>query len=194
MCDGSDYVSFCHYGDLSWWDLLQDRKVDGINHLKESFDNKWIPEPNSGCWLWVAGSCSLQPGSSGRYGAFYVPSEKRNIGAHRVSWLLYRGELPNKAVVCHKCDTPSCVNPEHLFLGSHRDNTRDCMNKGRATAWRSFDSKGERNPNAKLSNRQVLEIRSLGGKFSKKELAERFCVTPSNIYLILTGRSRSVDP
>lgn len=88
----------------------------------EAFEHKYIPEPNSGCWLWH-GSCCRDG-----YGNFY--DGKRVIGAHRFSWQAHKGVIPGGLHILHKCDTPSCVNPDHLFLGTHTDNMRDMTAKG----------------------------------------------------------------
>lgn len=87
------------------------------------FESKFIPEPNTGCWLWTATSVKYG------YGTFHWRGKDRY--AHRVSWELYRGTWPSTLCVLHKCDTPACVNPEHLFLGSRTDNNADCVSKGR---------------------------------------------------------------
>jgi hypothetical protein len=78
-------------------------------------------EPLSGCWLWNG---ALR--SSG-YGAAFLAGKA--VGAHRAAWTLFRGEIPEGMFVCHKCDVKSCANPEHLFLGTHDDNMRDCAAK-----------------------------------------------------------------
>jgi hypothetical protein len=90
---------------------------------RESFEAKYIPEPNSGCWLWTA-NCNV-----GGYGI--LKYQRKNRPAHRLSWRFYRGEIPTGLLVCHKCDTPACVNPDHLFLGTPTDSQRDCSRKGR---------------------------------------------------------------
>lgn len=81
-------------------------------------------EPMSGCWLWT-GSIA-QHG----YGVFGIKGHSQR--AHRVSWAMHRGKIPDGLYVCHRCDVPSCVNPAHLFLGTQRDNIHDCIKKGRA--------------------------------------------------------------
>ena len=75
------------------------------------------------CWNWIAGD------RGNGYGAFRF--RKKVWDAHRVSWVLANGEIPDKLLVCHKCDNRRCVNPNHLFLGSFTDNLLDSFNKGR---------------------------------------------------------------
>ncbi len=100
--------------------------------LVERFEEKFTPVTESGCWLWTA-SCHDRG-----YGLFYTG---RNLKkgkmefAHRVSYELYKGTRPAaNEEVCHRCDTPCCVNPDHLFLGSHRDNMVDMVEKNRFVA------------------------------------------------------------
>lgn len=95
----------------------------------ERFETKFIPEPNSGCWIWIAAA------DKRGYGRFRIGSltdgSRRTAIATRVAWVIYKGELPQNLDVCHRCDNPPCVNPEHLFLGTCLDNMRDCVSKGR---------------------------------------------------------------
>lgn len=103
--------------------------------VKERFEEKYIPEPNTGCWLWTATTMR------GGYGHFFI--NKKLTGAHRASWMIYNGELSLIGKnVCHRCDTPACVNPEHLFLGSQSDNVRDMHNKRRGAKKKSVCRKG----------------------------------------------------
>lgn len=93
-------------------------------NVQDRFEAFYIPEPNSGCYLWLGGY------SSRGYGQFWI--DGKTVGAHAASYYIHKGDL-NGLFVLHKCDNPSCVNPEHLFLGTHQDNMDDMKSKGRAT-------------------------------------------------------------
>ena len=99
--------------------------------LQERFDRNYIPEPMSGCWIWTA---SLKKRN---YGSF--SSGKKNLIAHRASWLLHYGEIPEGLRVLHRCDNPPCVNPQHLFIGTNKDNTDDAVAKGRLRGLPDFN-------------------------------------------------------
>lgn len=93
--------------------------------LGERFWENVCPEPNSGCFLWM-GSVIKQG-----YGRIRRENCGPGLTAHRASWEIHYGAIPEGMCVLHKCDTPSCVRPEHLFLGTNKDNTQDCIAKGR---------------------------------------------------------------
>lgn len=92
---------------------------------KEDISKNWIKKikKTSTCWLWVA---STDPKG---YGIFWDGYQQ--IKAHRYSYTIYKGLIPIGIYVCHLCDNPSCVNPDHLWLGSAKDNIQDCIKKGR---------------------------------------------------------------
>jgi hypothetical protein len=119
------------------------------------------------CWLWTAGK------DYDLYGAFKVNGIQYR--SHRYSYELHFGEIPKGMCVCHACDNPSCVNPEHLFLGTNVENTADRNNKGR-TAKRIGHWK------AKLTEEDVVFIRS--SPLGHSELGRQFDVCPQTIFKI----------
>lgn len=123
------------------------------------------------CWLWKA----LR--SESGYGIISV--SYKNTRAHRVSWIIHHPETINleEWEVCHACDNPPCVNPEHLFLGTHIDNMNDCLSKHRFKGY-------------KLTESKVKEIRTRYalGNVSQKELAAQFNISQPQIYCIVSGK------
>jgi len=93
--------------------------------VKDRFLDKISIEPNSGCWLWTAGA------DEHGYGQMNADAEGFPRAAHRIAWILFRGPIPDGICVCHQHDDPWCVNPDHLFLGTQKDNMDDKMRKGR---------------------------------------------------------------
>ena len=129
-------------------------------------------EPNSGCWLW---SASLR---NGGYGQFWVNG--RAVLAHRFSWELHKGKIPEGKIVRHRCDTAACTNPSHLEIGTHQDNADDMVSRGR-----SLHLPGELGHNSKLSAVDVKEIRRLLSlQIPQKQIAEKFGVSQPTICLI----------
>jgi len=133
------------------------------------------------CWLWTgcvdhSGSGYGKINEGGAYG--------RQLGAHSVSWQLHRGEIPHGQFVLHTCDTPRCVNPSHLFLGTHSDNMADRSSKGR-------QSRGERSGVSVLTRDSVLKIRILWetGGFLQREIAVFFGVYKSTVQNIIHRRN-----
>lgn len=139
------------------------------------------------CWEWKAGTFN-----SG-YGSFKY--KNKSIVASRMVWFLMNGEFPD-LLVCHSCDNPLCCNPNHLFLGTELDNSRDMVSKGRSpigirhgtvTHPESFP-KGENHPQAKLSNKDIVAIRE--SKDSGVLLSKRYKVTEAMISYIRNRKRR----
>ena len=144
----------------------------------DRFEEKFIPEALSGCWLWSAAQHQFG------YGHFLY--NKKVHVAHRVSYELYVGKIPDGMCVLHRCDVPECVNPAHLFLGTTQDNIKDKCKKGRQ---RGLARPGNKNPAAKLSLEQVNAIRADNGIY--QIIADKYCVSRSAIKKIKTGKTWS---
>ena len=130
----------------------------------------------SGCWLWRGKKVD-------RYGTISLKCDGvwKTRSAHRVMWEAVNGPIPDGMCVLHRCDVPSCVCPDHLWIGTMQDNSSDCVTKGRWGESRSLS--GEDNPTAKLSEKDVLEIRS--SSETQRVLSCRFKVAQSLISNII---------
>lgn len=131
--------------------------------LKERFwDKVKLGNPNE-CWEWQGAKDDGGYGMIAMDCACRIKKGKKALRSHRVAWELTNGSIPEGLYVLHKCDNPSCCNPNHLFLGTHADNMRDMIQKGRAIHTSNFETtlRGEDQPNHKLTDIQVLEIRQL---------------------------------
>jgi HNH endonuclease len=138
--------------------------------LRERFDAKHKVDASTGCWLWTAWR--------DRDGYGHIARGKAGEGmikAHRASWILNVAEIPAGLQVLHRCDTPSCVNPDHLFLGTNADNRKDSVSKGR-------HQHGSRRRDSKLDQTTVLEIRKSTDPL--RVAAARFGVSESYVSLL----------
>ncbi len=129
-----------------------------------------IGEKNK-CWQWM-GSIDTRG-----YGSIGADGGKPLIRAHRVAYEIAIGPIPVDLVVCHRCDNRSCVNPEHLFVGTQQENVIDMIRKGRRRTYA-----GEGSPAAKLSNDQVLAIRV--DKRRAREITHEYQISKSTVYAI----------
>jgi hypothetical protein len=159
-----------------------------MSEIKGLFDNRLlqekllarcIPEPNSGCWIWLGGTKG-KPGNA--YGSLYW--DKKYHSAHRLSFATFRGEIPIKMNVCHHCDNTFCINPDHIFLGTQKDNIKDMHSKRRSV------SKGElhhRWKGAVLTDKIVLEIRK--STKATRQFARELGVSRTAIKLARSGKT-----
>ena len=134
-------------------------------------------EKRDGCWLWAG--CKMSNG----YGDFRVmrDGKYRHVSPHRLSYELHHGPIPTGLNVCHSCDTPSCVNPNHLFAGTQAQNRRDCVAKNR-------QARGERHGMSKLTENQVKLIREQRTSgLSLRKIASRFAVSDTLVMKICRG-------
>jgi hypothetical protein len=147
-------------------------------HTVETLLERATPEPNTGCWLWTKAIAGVTG---------YPVTHHRGVavGAHRLMAALVFGPLSPGMDACHRCDVRSCINPDHLFVGTHAENMADMHAKGRANT-----VKGERKPGAKLNDRVVSEIKAaLASGTHPNSLAAKYGVTPPVIYNIRAGRN-----
>jgi len=141
----------------------------------------------------AAGGCAEWKGAKTGTGYGHFWHSGRLVLAHRVAFELAFGEIPclegadhRGACILHRCDNPACVNPEHLFVGTHLDNMRDMDRKGRR-----MSLAGALNPRAKLAPEDVSEIRKLRGQVSQRALAAKYGVSHAQIGHIQRGTSWS---
>ena len=147
--------------------------------------SKVVVNSTTECWEW---------NGSTRYGYGRIKSNNRFEGAHRVSYMLFVGDIPKDMFVCHKCDNPSCINPDHLFLGTPLDNAMDAVNKGRMYCLVGNGTPfelGHKPKNAKLLDSLVIDIKRdiAAGVLSMPKIALKYGVKYQVVRDIKAGRS-----
>lgn len=139
-------------------------------------------QKGDGCWEWVGTI------GANAYGVLAVG--RKHVYAHRLSWELHYGPIPDGHWVCHRCDNPRCIRPDHLFLGTHDDNMADMRAKGRSGPKNRPErmARGERNGYAKLTAERVIEIRNRreGGE-TLASLATAFGLSTSHVHRLVNG-------
>lgn len=125
--------------------FIHGHRCGSARGLKERLLEKVRVVPETGCWEWT--------GTRHRHGYGVIMIDGSIFRTHRVSFEVLKGEKPGDQHVCHSCDNPPCINPDHLWLGSHGDNMGDCSAKGRM-------HQGEKHGMAKLTDDDVREIRA----------------------------------
>lgn len=137
-----------------------------------------------GCWDWKG---EKSPAGYGMFELREILGSRRRYSAHRFSYELHYGNIPNGAVICHSCDNPKCCNPVHLFAGTQQDNIVDASRKGRLAT-------GDRSPTAKLTDEIVRRIRveyspQRGSGCGQRSLAKKYGVSRNAIRDLLYGNT-----
>jgi hypothetical protein len=157
------------------------------------FRRKYTVNSKTGCHEWNAGLTKCG------YGQFRV--DGKVMKSHRVSWLLRHGSIPDGLFVCHHCDNPRCVNPEHLFLGTHAENMADMRSKGRGYVpcetipWQHTRPervlRGEDAPFVKISEAAACAILEAddGAWGLRSRLARQYGISPQHVGRILAGKA-----
>ena len=142
-----------------------------VDKVIRKFNDSIVPVTESGCWIWM--------GNTNGRGYGILSFKGKLIPAHRFSWIIKNGAIPSGINVLHHCDTPACVNPTHLFLGTQKENIHDCIKKGR---FKLPETIGEKNSQSKLTEDQVLAIRK--DNRSQRAIAKDYCVSQKLIWLV----------
>ncbi len=158
--------------------VVKQHQLHGLS-LEERF---WAyTAKSSGCWLWI--------GTRDRRGYGRLMLKGVPLLASRLSWHLHNGDIPLKKYVLHTCDNPSCVNPNHLYIGDQTDNMTDMWNRGRANPGRSV---GEKHGMSKLTETMVREVRC--GNKNLSTLAKEFGVSRTTIWQVRSRKTwRHID-
>ena len=159
--------------------LLRKNNKDYDESIRNKIKNG-IKIDSNNCWIWQ-GAKHLQ-------GYGNIAYRGKPLLVHRISWMIFKGEIPQGMKVCHKCDVTSCCNPEHLFLGSQKDNVKDGIDKGR------YANRVLGKRRNKLIYEQVQEIKKLHEEgMTRKELQIKYEIGRTCIQKIITGKSWKIN-
>lgn len=152
-----------------------------LKKLKDAFEKKVIKK--EGCWDWVG------PFDEGNYPIMSCDRRYGPDRGHRASWIIYKGPIPKGMLVCHQCDNPRCTNPQHLWIGTHKENAKDMIEKKRK-------ANGEKTNNSKLKTEDVIEIKKLIKLgFSYPKISKMYEVAYGTIARIKRGETwKHVEP
>jgi len=140
-----------------------------------------VSKDQCGCWIWTGSIRTASRANNLVYGSICLNGKVKL--AHRASWEIHNGTIPDGKIICHSCDNPKCVNPEHLWVGTQKDNIQDAWRKGRG---KGNVLPGENHPNAKLTKLNVKEIRE--SDMIGIELAKKFNVSKATISMIKNNK------
>jgi len=165
--------------------MAEDKLVRGLpitQERTEAFWNKIAIGKPSECWPYKPPSRT-----QGGYGAGFYGDVRTT--AHRIAYILSNGRFPAIFMVLHRCDNPICCNPQHLFLGTAKDNSEDMVRKGRWSRRTSF--RGDGNPNAKVTASQLPQLFEDAKTMTQRVLGAKYGISKSQIGNILRGESRN---
>lgn len=156
------------------WRASLRARIHRSQPISERLDFYTFYSPD-GCWYWTG---SVRNG----YGTILIPDKKVPVSTHRLSYQFHKGPIPDGLFVCHRCDNPLCINPDHLFLGTAADNNQDRTRKGRGRA-----PKGPSHRNSKFTESDIINIRS--SSLMPSQIAKKYSVAHATIANIVRRKS-----
>lgn len=153
-----------------------------IKPLIERFNEKYEIDPITNCWNWTASKWA-----KGRYGKIHTTKERGDVSAHRVSYELHHGDIPDGYEILHSCDNTLCVNPDHLSAGTHQDNMDDMVEKKRF-------GRGEKHNQAKISDKQIEEMINLRKNGTMvKDIAKKYNIDTGHTSRVTRGMRKKTN-
>lgn len=173
----ADHFGVAESTIYTWLDK-NDIEIHHHGPAEKRFNEQYERDSESGCWIWT--------GTRHEHGYGQIGVDGKTIGAHRYSYKLHNGEIPDGAFICHKCHNPPCVNPDHLYAGDAETNAQDAVDNG---DWPRLT--GEKSPGSKLNRETVIEIRNVyrEGNSTVSELADSYDVSTGTISRAINGKA-----